>query len=218
MTDFLSFLEIVSSGFGLTVLLTVSGFAIGAVAAIPLAWARMSSLAPLAAAARIVIAAIRGIPIIAWVFLIFFGLGQTALAMPKLPAAIVAFSLISAGYLAETYRAGYLSVPTGQFEAVRALGMTRLDGVVQVTLPQSFSVIVPGSISFLIGLFKDTAIASVIGVAEITERAMYLSRREEDTLLVFFAAGVLYLIVSIPIGFLGRWIGPRLSKRMAVAS
>ncbi|MFJ4029926.1 amino acid ABC transporter permease [Paenarthrobacter sp. NPDC089989] len=218
MNEYLRWLQVIGTGLGTTFILTVASFVIGGVLAFPLAMARVAKnpLPRLLSSGFIAVA--RGIPPIAWLFVIFFGLGQLGLKLNSLTAAIFGLSVISAGYLAEIYRSGLLAVPAGQREASSALGLASSVTLRKIIIPQAVVTVVPIAVAFFIGLLKDSAIASVIGVQEVTAFALALSRREADSFGVFLAAGALYLIISIPIAVFGRWLGPWTARRVGVAA
>lgn len=218
MSEFLGWIQIIASGLGITFILTVSSFVIGGVLAFPLAMARVSKRAFPRFLSASFISIARGIPPIAWLFVIFFGLGQLGLKLNSLTAAIIGLSIISAGYLAEIYRSGLLAVPSGQREAATALGLSQTTGLTKVIIPQAVVTVLPIAIAFFIGLLKDSAVASVIGVQDVTAFALALSRREADSFGVFLAAGALYLIISVPIAVFGRWLGPWTARKVGVAS
>lgn len=216
MNDFLGSALIIAGGIGTTFLLTVVSFAIGGLIAIPLVVARTSSSAVLRVLSGSYIAISRGIPPIAWLFVLFFGLGQLGIRISSLSAAIAGLSIISAGYLAEIYRAGLRAVPGGQDDAARALGLSPRIAFYRVIAPQAIATVVPLAVAYFIGLLKDSAVASVIGVQDITAFALSLSKRELESFTIFLAAGAVYLVISIPVAILGRWLGARISRLIGV--
>jgi His/Glu/Gln/Arg/opine family amino acid ABC transporter permease subunit len=216
MNGFLLDMQKIAGGIGTTFVLTVSSFVIGGILAMPLALARSSTLRIARAVAGAYIAIARGIPPIAWLFVLFFGLAQVGVKLSSLGAAIAGLSVIAAAYLAEIYRSGLLAVPTGQAEASRALGLTQAVTLGRVIMPQAVVTILPIAVAFFIGLLKDSAIASVIGVQDITAFALNLSKRSADSFTVFLAAGAVYLIISVPVAVLGRVVGPWFARRVGV--
>jgi polar amino acid transport system permease protein len=210
---FLDFFVALLGGIGTTLALTAGSFAIGAVLGIPIALGRISRFHALRFLAGAYIEIVRGIPPIAWLFLLFFGLNQFGIRLNSFVAALIALGVISGGYLAEIYRAGLNAVPSGQREAAMALSISSRTAFQFVIAPQAVITILPLAVAFFIGLLKDSAVASVIGVQDITTIALGLSRRSLDALTIFAAAGLVYLLISIPIGLLGRWAGDTLSKK-----
>lgn len=216
MMEFTNAFAAIAAGFGTTATLTATSFILGAVVAIPLALARVSSIRVLRTAAGTYIQISRGVPPIVWLFVIYFGLPQLKFHFSSMNAAIVGLSLISAGYIAEIYRAGLNAVPSGQHEAAQALSLPRSAAFAHVTVPQAIVAVVPLAIAYLIGLLKDSAVASVIGAQDITAMALAVSKRSADGLLIFILAGAVYLLLSLPIAGFGRWAGERVAARWAV--
>lgn len=201
-------------GIEFTLILTFGGFAIGALVAIPLTAARRSRVRVLRLVSIAYVETVRGIPPIAWLFLLYFGLAQLDVRLSSLTAGVIGLGLIASAYLAEIYRAGLRAVPQGQIEAARAVGLSTSNTYRHVVGPQAIVTVVPPAASFLIGLLKDSAIASLIGVPEVTGLSLRLTQQEFDGLTIFAAAGLIYLALSLPLAALARWIGARLTARL----
>lgn len=202
-------------GLWTTLTITVAAFAIGAVCGIPIALMRLSGLAPLRWLATAYVEIVRGIPPIAWMLLLFYGLGRYINLEPIL-AASVALGAVATAYLAENYRAGIQSVAEGQWEGASALGLSGRDTFWRIIAPQGIGVALPPSASFAVGLIKDSAIASVIGVTDIAFQALTLNQQGNPGLPIFFAAGLVYLIISIPVAVLARRTDSFIRTRSAV--
>ena len=145
-------------------LLAVIALGAGAAAAVPLAALRLYAPRAVAGTTALVIEAIRVTPELMIVFWIYFALpvvtGSTVTAWT---AALWALGVIAAAHLAEVIRAGLLSVPDGQVEAARALGLTRLHGFCLIVLPQAARNMVPALLAQFVALFKTTSLAYAIG-------------------------------------------------------
>jgi polar amino acid transport system permease protein len=194
-----------------TLLVTAASFILGAALALPLAAGRRSRFAAVRLATKGVIDILRGIPPIVFIFILFFGVGSDLIRWDPLPAAIVGLSLISAGQLAEIYRGGILAVSDGQFEAASALGLDRSAMFEGVVAPQAFRVAIPGMVSWLISLLKDSSVVSTIGVVEVMFVANQAARTTGDSLLPFVIAGAVYIAIGAPLAVLSRWLVVRLS-------
>lgn len=202
-------------GLGTTVIITFGSFLIGAVCAVPVALARLSEIAPLRGVATAFIEIVRGIPPIAWMLVLFYGLGRYV-TLPPLLAACLALGAVSTAYLAENYRAGIQAVAAGQREGADALGLSNGDTFWRVIAPQGIGVALPPSASYAVGLLKDSAVASVIGVSDIAFQALTLNQQGNPGLPIFLAAGVVYLIVSVPMAVLARKADTFIRTRSAV--
>lgn len=216
MTKFLEYGWLISQGIATTFALSVASFVLGAIFALLIVFARLSQSAALSLFAATFIAVVRGVPPIAWLFLIFFGLAQLGIRLSSMVAAILGLSLICTAYLAEIYRSGWLALPSGQLEASKAVGLSSAVAFRRVIAPQAFVTVLPMAITFFIGLLKETALVSVIGVHDVTELALSLSKVEPRPFDVFLAAGFVYLAISIPIGVTGRLAGPWVARRFGM--
>ncbi|MBF0671856.1 MAG: amino acid ABC transporter permease [Salinibacterium sp.] len=207
MDHFLAILSAVP----VTLLVTFAAFALGAVIALPLAGGRRSRFAVVRLLTKGVIDILRGVPPVVFVFILFFGVGSDLIRWEPLPAAIVGLGLISAGHLAEIYRGGLMAVHQGQFEASAALGLTSTTTFSRVIGPQAFRVAIPGMVTWLISLLKDSSIVSTIGVAEIMFVTSQGARSSGEGLLPFIIAGAVYIALGTPLAALSRWLEKKLS-------
>lgn len=207
----------IASGVGLTILVTLLSLCFGALLAVPLAAARRSRLGAVRVVATAYLDVVRAIPPITWLFLIYFGLPQYALRLDSITAAVVGFSLISSGYMAEIYRSGLLSIPIGQWEASHALGMASRARTLHIITPQAFRVSMPSVAVYTIALLKDSALASTIGVHDITFQAGLAARTSYQGLLAFCIAGALYIAMSIPLAVAARRVDSVLRVKLGVA-
>ena len=129
---------------------------------------------------------------------------RAILSYNRFTATIIAFTLNYAAYFAEIYRGGIESIPQGQYEAAKVLGFTKVQSFCRIIFPQVIKRILPASSNEVITLVKDTALAQVIGVAELFKAAHNAAAREFSTTPIFIA-GVFYLvmnwIVTLAFGF-----------------
>lgn len=192
------------SGIPYTLAVTFGGLAIGAVLGFPLLLLRNSRYAVVRSLAILFIALIRSIPPIVWIFLIFFSIGTGFFPISPLSAALVGFGLIAMANIAEIYRGGLMAIHDGQHEAAQALNMSRFHIMWDVVLPQMFRVCLPVIATYAIGLLKDAAVASTIGVPDLIYQGRYVTQMTFDGLAVMGAVGVLYILISLPIAWVSR--------------
>jgi polar amino acid transport system permease protein len=207
----------IASGIGLTLLVTALSLLFGAIIGIPLVAGRRSPRPLLRGLSAVYVNIVRSVPPITWLFLIYFGLPQFALRLSTFAAAVLGFSIISSAYLAEAYRAGLLSIPKGQWEAATALGISFVDRTRYIITPQAFRVFLPIIAAFAIGLLKDSALASTIGVHEITYQANLAAKTSHNGLLAFTIAGLLYIAISLPLALVTRRVDRSLRAKIEVA-
>ena len=140
----------------------------------------------------------RGTPLLAQLFVIYFGLPDTGFQPSPLQAAIVGLGLNGAAYLSEIYRAGIESIHRGQMEASLSLGMTPASAMRYIILPQAIRTMLPPITNFAIVLLKDTAIIFAVGVVEIMALARNLVTETLQSAVIYLIAGAIYLCMTIP--------------------
>jgi polar amino acid transport system permease protein len=207
----------IAQGVKLTLYITGASLVIGGLIALVLAAAARSRLAIVRGVATLYINIVRVIPPLTWLFLIYFGLPQWALRLTTIQAAIVGFSIIASAFMAEIYRSGLLSIPAGQREAAHALGLSTFTTVRHIITPQAFRVALPAIATYAIGLLKDSALASTIGVQEITYFAQQSARQSHQGLIAFATAGVLYIAISLIVAVVARRVDFTLRRKIGVA-
>ncbi|OCP22551.1 MULTISPECIES: amino acid ABC transporter permease [unclassified Ensifer] len=198
-----------------TVALTLGAFLAGAVLGVPLVAARQSRILPLRFLAMVFIQIVRGIPPILWLFIIFFGLGMSVFPISPFNAALAGLGLIAAANMAEIYRGALASIHFGQWEASSALNLGRWHTLTDVVAPQAFRVALPSAASYLIGLMKETAVASTIGVSELAFQGNQLSQLTFRGLEVFALVGMFYILLSLPVAWLSRVADSYLQAKVA---
>jgi His/Glu/Gln/Arg/opine family amino acid ABC transporter permease subunit len=200
---------------GNTLRMTALAFVLAFLIGLPLALAKMSSVAPLRWFATAYIETMRGIPALAILFLIYFGLADFGLIFDAFPAAVIGFGLNGAAYMAEIFRAGISSIHSGQMEAALTVGMTPLSAMRSVILPQALRVVLPPLANFGIALLKDTSVASIISAPELMLRARDLASSSFLPMEVFLLTAAIYLAMSLPIAFLTRRMEARFARGQA---
>ena len=118
--------------------------------------------------------------------------------------------------MAEIYRGALSAIHIGQWEAASALSLSARHRLVDVVAPQLVRIALPSATTYAIGLLKDTAVASAIGVHEIAFHAYHVSQETFRGLDVYARAGLLYVLISLPIAWMARRTDRRLRARVAV--
>jgi polar amino acid transport system permease protein len=196
---------IILSGIPWTIAITLGAFTMGALLGIPLCAMRVSKSGILRYMATMIILILRSIPPIVWLFFLYFGIGSGYLQVGPIESSIIALGLITSANLAEIYRGALKSIHVGQWEASHALNMPRWSIFKDIMVPQLVRVILPSATSYMIGLLKDSAIASTVGVTEVAFQANFVSRRQFQGLEVFAVAGFFYILISLPIAAIARY-------------
>ena len=177
----------------------------------PIALMRLYGPTPVRWLAVIYVEFFRGIPVLLLLFFLYFVLGS-AWHVDAFSTAVFGFGLNYAAYEAEIYRAAVGAVPLGQWEAAASLGMSRALTFRRIILPQALRIILPPMTSDFVALFKDTSVVSVIAVAELTKRYQTAAQSSLKYVELGLMTAALYLIMSVPLGFLSRWLEKRWGK------
>lgn len=180
----------------MTVFLGVTSFLIGCVIGLLVALARLFSGPVLRSAAVAYVSVLRGTPLLIQLLLVYFGLPQFGIVLQPVPAAVIALSLHAGAYLAENFRAGLLAVEKGQWEAAYSLGMPFSKALRRVAFPQAARVAIPPVGSRFIALMKDTSLASVVTVVELTSVAESIGSSTFRYLEMFGIVAVIYWVIN----------------------
>jgi len=138
----------------------------------------------------------RGVPLLIQIYLIYLGLPQLGYVIDAVPAGILALSLCYGAYMTEIFRAGIQSIPVGQWEASRALGISPLQTLTRVIMPQALRVIIPPTGNQFIAMLKDSSLVSVIGVWELMYLAKTQGRADFRHLEMLITAAMIYWALS----------------------
>ncbi|WP_338480934.1 amino acid ABC transporter permease [Pseudomonas trivialis] len=203
------------SGVPWTIAVTVLAFCVGVVLGFPIFALRMSRVKALSILAAMLVLTLRSIPPIVWLFFIFFGIGGGYISLSPFAAAVVGLGLITAAHMSEVYRGAFTAIHAGQFEAAYALNLSAPQRFFDVVLPQLVRIAIPTSATYAIGLLKDSAVASTIGVSDISFQAYQVSQQTFQGLSVYSAAAVVYLVLSVPVALFSRWLSATLKQRIA---
>ena len=187
----------VTQGVFTTVYVSTISIAIAFVLALMGATARLSSNGFAIAIASFYTSFFRGVPLLIQIYLIYLGIPQLGYVVGAVPAGILALSLCYGAYMTEIFRAGISSIPRGQWEASRAIGLTPFQAMTRVILPQSMRLIIPPTGNQFISMLKDSSLVSVIGVWELMFLARTQGRAEFRHLEMLITAAVLYWVLSI---------------------
>lgn len=147
--------------------------------------------------AREIVELIRSTPLILQIFFIYYIGPEYGISLSPWVAGMLAIGLHYAAYLSEVYRGGINSVPKGQFEACTALNMSTIKVYRRIILPQALPLSLAGMGNYLIGIFKDTPMLSVIGVAELLQAANAIGGQNYRYLEPYTLVGVIFFIISI---------------------
>ncbi|RLE83721.1 MAG: amino acid ABC transporter permease [Thermoprotei archaeon] len=178
-----------------TLEISVTSFIMGLALAVMLAPARIFAPRPISLIARGYVELLRGTPLLVQLLLIYFGLPSVGIKLDAYTACILAIGLNSAAYQAEILRGAMKSIPETQFLAAESLGMSTAQAYRYVVLPQALRVAIPALVNEFVTLIKESSLASVIGVVELTRRGEYLVAYTFRALEVYVAVALIYFVV-----------------------
>ena len=206
-----SFWKILLPGLTMTVPLTVIAFSFAMVIAVATAMVQYANVRVLRQLARFYIWVIRGTPLLVQLFLVFYGLPKLGIVLDPFPAAVIVFSINEGAYCAETMRGALESVPVGQMEAGYCVGMSYLQVMRRIVLPQAFRTAFPPLSNSLISMVKDTSLAANITVTEMFMATQRIVARTYEPLALYAEVALVYLLFSTVLTKLQRVGEKRLS-------
>ncbi|KPV55458.1 MULTISPECIES: amino acid ABC transporter permease [Paenibacillus] len=193
-------------GAKMTLILSIFTVIFGVLLGMVIALMRMSRIWPLKAFAVSYIEFIRGTPMLVQLYIFYYGLPKLGIQFPEVPgigssfpdmmAAIIALSINSAAYVAETFRAGIQSIDKGQMEAARSLGMPHAMAMRFIILPQALRNILPALGNEFIVVIKETSIVSVIGIGELMYKADTVRGNTFQPFEPLILAAIIYFIMT----------------------
>lgn len=154
---------------------------------------------------------IRGTPFLIQLFLLYYGGPFIGLSLDPVPAGLLGLAAYGSAYFSEIFRAGFEAVPPGHVEAAECLGMTRLQIVRRILLPEMVVLVLPPALNMAVVLLKETAVLSIITVPELTFQTSALGSQQYAFVEALFIAACFYwALVS-----LSGWLGRALERRLA---
>ncbi|WP_134706993.1 cystine ABC transporter permease [Rahnella sp. CJA17(1/100)] len=196
-----------------TLQLSLGGMVFGLILGFVLALIRLSHFWPLSWLSRFYVSVFRGTPLIAQLFMIYYGLPQFGIELDPIPAAMIGLSLNTAAYTSETLRAAISSIEKGQWEAAASIGMNPWQTMRRVILPQAARTALPPLGNSFIGLVKDTSLAATIQVPELFRQAQLVTSRTLEVFTMYLAASVIYWVLATVLSFLQNRLEDRVNRQ-----
>ena len=194
--------------FQVTVLSIVFATIVGLLAGL----GRITRIVILNRIATVYIEVIRGIPLLVQLFYIYYALGKI-IQVPDIIAAIIAMAVCYGAYLGEIFRAGIQSIPKGQMEAALALGLTRIQALWKVVLPQTVRVVLPPIGNEFIALLKDSSLVSILAVSDLLRRGREFASRTFTYFETYTVVALVYLVLTLFFSRLVALMEERLRNR-----
>ena len=197
-----------------TLALTGLAFVGGALVGLSIALLRVSHVAALRAIGVGYVYLVQGVPLLAWLFVFFFGIPILAgVRVSAWIAAMAAFSIYAGAFLGEIWRGCLEAVPRQQWEAGAALGLSFAEQLRHVIVPQAVRVAIPQTIGFLVQLIKNTSLGAVIGFVELTREGQITNAVTYRPFTVYMVVAAIYFAMCFPLTRLSR----RLERGLRVA-
>lgn len=192
----------------ITVVSAVGALVVGVLATV----ARISPVRILRTTASLYVQYFLNVPLLALLLLAVFALPDAGLLMPLRTTVIVVLVVYEGAYVAEAVRSGVNTVPPGQLEAARALGLRFSQVVRKILVPQALRAVVQPLGNVLIALLMNTALAATVGVVELTSAANRVNNVVAQPIAIYVAVGLIYMVLALSIGFAAG----RLEKKVAI--
>ena len=204
---------------GRTLRLAIPAILLGFCVGVILGLARLAQRPWIHYSAAIYIEFIRGIPLVMVIFWFWF-LVPVFLRrpVPEYWVALTAFVCFEGAYIGEIVRAGIQSVPRGQDDAATATGLSYIQTMWSVILPQAIRNMIPSLVTQFIVLFKDTSLASIIGMMNLTKAAQTVSQRELRPFEMYIFIAVVYWVFTYSMSRFSRWLEIRMSPERVASS
>ena len=201
-------------GAGITIQITAISVGLGLIIGMFVGIARICNVKVLRALATVYIDFLRGTPLLVQIFLIYFALPMVVgQRVDAFIAAITACGINSGAYIAEIFRAGIQAIDEGQMEAGRSLGMSWVQTMRYIIVPQAFKNVIPPLGNKFIALLKDSSLVSVIGFEELTRRGQLIIARTYGSLEIWITVALIYLVMTLTISRLVSYMEKRLATK-----
>ncbi len=193
--NFYDILAQLAQGISYTVVVTLVCSATGLVIGLTLACLRRLSIPGLTPIIDTYTYVFRGVPVLVLLFMVYFGLPSVGLKVPPLMAMAMSLGLVTSAYLAEVFRGAFNSVNSVEILAGEAMGLSKLQVLWYIDLPQMLRFSVPGMINEFTSVLKYSPFAYTVGIPEITKQAIALTSTTLRGVEVYFAVGILYFAI-----------------------
>ena len=192
-----------------TVALSLIAFVGGGLLGLIITLLRSTRSPVMTALVKLYVELFQGTPLLMQLFLAFFGLSLVGIEVSPWTAAILSLTLFSSAFFHDIWRGCIESLPKGQWEACRTLGLTYLQTMRHVIAPQAARMAIAPTVGFSVQIVKGTALASIIGFVELTKAGTMLNNATFQPFKVFALVAVLYFAICFPLSVLARYLETR---------
>ena len=200
---YLRILKFVPDGVLVTFKVTVGAILLALVLGLFTGLGRLAKNRFINGAASLYVEVIRGIPLLVQIFYIYYALGRIV-HIPDIYSAVIAMAVCYGAYMGEIFRAGIQSIPRGQMEAARSLGMTHARAMRHIIIPQAFKVVLPPIGNEFIALLKDSSLVSILAVSDLLRRGREFASESFSYFETYTIIALIYLVLTL---FFSKLIG-----------
>jgi polar amino acid transport system permease protein len=199
------YLPTLLQGLGLTLEITVVSIVLGMTLGLFVAMARLSSITAVRAITTMYVEVFRGTPMLVQLVWVYYALPVlTGIQLPGFQSVVLAFVLNLGAFYGEAFRSGIQAIPREQVETADVLGLSYLQRMRYVIVPQAIRIVLPVLISLSISLFKDTSLVSTLGIGELMYNGKTVSTQTYRPLEIFTVVALFYFLVAFPITLIMR--------------
>jgi len=189
-----------AKGLGMTLYVSIVAMFFALIIGLLVALLRLSKIKALSWIGQAYIEFFRGIPLFVFIIWLYYGLAMViGLNFRPLVAGIMCLAMQHGGYLAEIYRSGIQAIPVGQWEASYSLGFSSTRTFIKIIFPQAFKIIIPPTANMFVGMLKDSALISIIGVNELMRQSQMATSLTFRPFEFYTVTALLY--VALTLGF-----------------
>lgn len=174
---------------------------------------RIAPIKPLNWLGAVYVEVLRNIPLLLIVFFFFLGPSAIGMALSPFVAGTIGLSVYTSAFIAEALRAGILAVPKGQLEAARSSGLTYLQAMLHVIIPQAFRIVIPPLGNQFLNLVKNSSVLGVIAGLDLMYYADIISTRTFVTFSVYIIVALFYLVITVPLSAAVHYLERRLAVK-----
>jgi len=193
---YLAILKFLPDGILVTFQVTVEAIFLAVIIGLFTGLGRLSKHRIINGIASVYVEVVRGIPLLVQLFYIYFALGRIV-NLPAVASAVIAMAICYGAYMGEIFRAGIASIPRGQTEAARSLGMTSTQTMIHVVLPQAFRTILPPVGNECVALLKDSSLVSILAVSDLFRRGREFAAESFAYFETYTMVALIYLIITL---------------------
>ena len=202
----------IAKGLWITVYISIISMFIALIIGLIISILRLSKIGVLVVISKTYIEFFRGIPLFVFIIWLYYGLAMVSgINFEPITAGVFCLSMQHGGYLSEIYRAGIQAVPRGQWEASSSLGFSIINTFSRIIFPQAIKIIIPPTANMFIGLFKDSALVSIIGVNELMRQSQIATSLTFRPFEFYTVTALIYIVLTLCLSQVSRYLEFRMN-------